>query len=232
MGISRNLNGYIYSVNSSLSSIYHPKFHIMKKYLFLIVLALQGFCAIAQESSAFTFMPYFRGGILAIKPTRADANIYTISSEDVTYEGGVFGGGCEFMYDFNKVSPGIDVGYSTVFKNSYENIGSRSGNNSMNEFYVFGFVDLTVAPNLDFKFGAGTHYAFIEWELNEGDSGPREGFETGLFFGLLMAIEKNIPLENGEISIALKVNPLFSSTDYDWGFLMPLTLNLGYRFRM
>ncbi len=208
----------------------------MKKLLLFSIIAFQMLTAIGQESHSFTFMPYFRGGFLAIKPTRADANIYTITSDDVTYQGAVLGGGCEFMYDFNKVSPGIDLGYSSVFKNSYEGYdGTRTGKNTMNEFYVFGFVDLTIARNLDVKFGAGGHYTFVEWELveNYGTVYNSEGSENNFYMGFLAAIEKNIPLsDQGEISIAVKVNPLFSSTEYDWGFLMPLTLNLGYRFKM
>jgi hypothetical protein len=208
----------------------------MRKLIFLFLIVSQTLNALCQQNSSFTFMPYFRGGYLAAKPTRADANIYTITSDDVTYKGAVLGGGCEFMYDFNKVSPGIDLGYSSVFKNSYEDYdGTRTGNNTMNELFIFSFVDLTIAKNLDVKFGVGGHYTFINWELTEdyGTVYYSDGSETSFYFGLLAAIEKSIPVgDQGEISISAKINPLFSPTEYDWGFLMPLTLNLGYRFRI
>ena len=141
------------------------------------------------------------------------------------------------MYDFNKISPGIDLGYSTVFRNSYEGIdGTRTGKNSMNEFFIIVFADLTIAKDLDLKFGVGGHYTFVYYELWENyGSGPEyeDGHENKMFPGFLLAVEKNIPLsENGELSIAIKANPLISGTEYYWGFMMPLTLNLGYRLKI
>lgn len=205
----------------------------MKKAILMMTLSLSCLYGMSQEGSLLKIFPYARIGFLGIKPTRADANIYTITSEDVKYKGAVLGFGSEFAFDLKKVNPGIDIGYSSVFNNSYENIGERSGENKMNEFYFYSFADLFIANNLYIKVGFGGHYTMVKWSLTEFDDPEEKGVENKLFFGLTTAIGKDFPLnEKNFFSVSLKANPLFSPTDYYWGFMMPVTLNLGLKLKL
>jgi hypothetical protein len=208
----------------------------MKRVILMVIITFNFLYVISQENFSFGLMPYFRAGFLAVKPTRPDLDWYTLQNEDVNYEGAVLGLGNEFLFNFKKISFGADFGYSSVFKNSYNGTpfnSTLSGNNKMSEIYIFPFIDLYLAKNFYIKFGIGGHYTFVKYDWIDPELSSfttRESF-TSFDFGLLGGIGKDFTLnDKSAISISLKANPIFSSTDY--GFMMPVTLNLGFKTKL
>jgi hypothetical protein len=205
----------------------------MKRLVLLIVILVNCFYAICQKKSSFTLNPYLRVGLLAVKPSHPDWD-YTVSNDYMTYKGAVIGFGNDFSFNMRKVSFGGDIGYSSVFNNSYNggaSIGESYSHNKVSEFYFFPYVDLFVAKNLFLRFGIGGHFLFEKWEYTYVDGGSTQsGTASDSYLGLIGAIGYNIPInEKISISTSLKANPLFSSSVDCWGFLMPVTLNVGLK---